>query len=213
MTPRTSLTLLNGILAGGEEYWLRLSNIYGPEVQRLARRYGLRAEDADEVAQEVLMKVFTKIGQFDRSRGSFTSWFRTIAHHECVNLIRSRSKHVDAIGGTNAHEMLQNAAEKNRMDVSNNNASSADADFCNPSRITSRVRNAILNLEANSGHKEAYMLITEGWTAAAVLAEMATRGIDLKSAANIYKIKSRIEKQIREELRDLFDNEPPGGEE
>jgi RNA polymerase sigma-70 factor (ECF subfamily) len=59
--------------------WQRLNDLYRPLLCAWAKRAGIPASDADDVAQDVLLVVSCKIGEFDRQReGSFRAWLRTI---------------------------------------------------------------------------------------------------------------------------------------
>src|SRR5207249_8510143 len=50
-----------------------LAATYGPRIQQLAFRYLKNHEDAEEVAQDVLMKVYRKIDAF-RGDAALSSW-------------------------------------------------------------------------------------------------------------------------------------------
>ena len=53
-------------------------------------RYLKDEEVARDVSQEVLIRVFLKIGNFEH-RSSFTTWLHTIIHNRCVDHIKRRS--------------------------------------------------------------------------------------------------------------------------
>ena len=45
---------------------------------------------AEDAAQEALLSVYLKIGQFNVEKGSFKTWFFTILHHQCSREARRR---------------------------------------------------------------------------------------------------------------------------
>lgn len=57
----------------------------------------LGREDADEVVQNVFLKLWQRADQFDPARGSFAAWFMTIARH-CVFDQLKRRRSAVAVG-------------------------------------------------------------------------------------------------------------------
>lgn len=47
---------------------------------------------AEEALQEVFIKIWRGKGNYDESKGKFTSWLFTIARHTAIDLIRKRKK-------------------------------------------------------------------------------------------------------------------------
>jgi RNA polymerase sigma-70 factor, ECF subfamily len=82
-----------------------LAATYGPRIQQLAFRYLKNHEDAEEVAQDVLMKVYRKIDAF-RGDAALSSWIYRITFNTAmsrlrtVHATRSDTLHVDADGGS-----------------------------------------------------------------------------------------------------------------
>jgi RNA polymerase sigma-70 factor, ECF subfamily len=46
--------------------------------------------DAEEIVQDVFLKLWQRAGQFDPGRGSFTAWFMTIARHRVFDELKRR---------------------------------------------------------------------------------------------------------------------------
>ena len=55
-------------------------------------RYQNNHQDAEDSLQNGLVKVFTKIGQFDQSKGDFKSWSAKIIVNENLMLIRAKKQ-------------------------------------------------------------------------------------------------------------------------
>ncbi|WP_018758237.1 RNA polymerase sigma factor [Paenibacillus terrigena] len=49
------------------------------------------AEEAEDAAQEILMKAYTSIQQY-KARVSFSAWLYRIAHNYCLNLLKRRQR-------------------------------------------------------------------------------------------------------------------------
>jgi RNA polymerase sigma-70 factor (ECF subfamily) len=83
-----------------------LAGTYGPRIQQLAFRYLKNHEDAEEVAQDVLMKVYRKIDAF-RGDAALSSWIYRITFNTAMSRLRTAHPnrqadpvHVDADGAS-----------------------------------------------------------------------------------------------------------------
>src|SRR5262245_2668302 len=65
-----------------------LASLYGPRIQQLAFRYLRNWEDAEEVAQDVLLKVYRKIDAF-RGDAALSSWIYRITFNTAMSRLRS----------------------------------------------------------------------------------------------------------------------------
>ena len=63
---------------------------YGREVFALVVRLVAVTENAEEVYQDVFMKVFSNIGQHDAERASLRTWISRIAYNEAVSFLRRK---------------------------------------------------------------------------------------------------------------------------
>lgn len=85
--PETSLSLLDRLQQGpNDDAWQRMVEVYSPLIHAWLRRYTLRDQDIEDLAQEVLSIVVRKLPEFERRPqvGSFRRWLRSIA----VNCLR-----------------------------------------------------------------------------------------------------------------------------
>jgi RNA polymerase sigma-70 factor (ECF subfamily) len=62
---------------------------YGPRIQQLALRYLKNREDAEEVTQDVLLKVYQNIGRF-RGDAALSSWIYRITFNAAMSRLRAR---------------------------------------------------------------------------------------------------------------------------
>ena len=95
-----------------QEAWARFVVRYGPKVHDWCRRWGLQESDAQDVTQEVLLKLCNKIGGFayDPAKGSFRGWLKTLAHHAWRDSLDSRQRRGLAAGGSEIQEQLLTVA-------------------------------------------------------------------------------------------------------
>lgn len=67
---------------------------YGREVFAQVVRLVAVTENAEEVYQDVFMKVFSNIGQHDAGRASLRTWISRIAYNEAISFLRRKRMQV-----------------------------------------------------------------------------------------------------------------------
>jgi len=94
MVLSTQLSLLEDLASPRQEMaWPVFLSRYGGIVQDWCRQWGASAEEAEDIVQETLLRVFLNIGQFQhRGRYSFRSWLKTIARNIWLTLVRERCR-------------------------------------------------------------------------------------------------------------------------
>ena len=70
----------------------RLYGFYAPRVAAYLRRVGARAEQAEDLAQEVLLTVWRRAHQFDPEKAALSTWVYTIARNRRIDALR-RERH------------------------------------------------------------------------------------------------------------------------
>jgi RNA polymerase sigma-70 factor (ECF subfamily) len=80
---------LIGRMQGGDGTAVaELASTYGPRIHQLALRYVKNWEDAEEVTQDVLMKVYRKIDAF-RGDAALSSWIYRITFNTAMSRLRT----------------------------------------------------------------------------------------------------------------------------
>jgi RNA polymerase sigma-70 factor (ECF subfamily) len=80
--------LLSRLQAGDESALADLADAYSSKIYQLAFRYLRNKEDAEEVTQDVLFKVFRKVGAF-RGDAALSSWIYRITFNAAMSRIRT----------------------------------------------------------------------------------------------------------------------------
>jgi RNA polymerase sigma-70 factor (ECF subfamily) len=80
--------LIGRMQAGDSTAVAELESTYGPRIHQLAFRYLKNWEDAEEVTQDVLMKVHRKIDAF-RGDSALSSWIYRITFNTSMSRLRS----------------------------------------------------------------------------------------------------------------------------
>ena len=86
--PSVEQELVGRMQAGDSTAVADLASTYGPRIHQLALRYVKNWEDAEEVTQDVLMKVYRKIGAF-RGDAALSSWIYRITFNTAMSRLRS----------------------------------------------------------------------------------------------------------------------------
>jgi RNA polymerase sigma-70 factor (ECF subfamily) len=80
--------LIARLQAGDEAAVQELADRYRPRISQLALRYMKNREDAEEVTQDVLMKVYRKVGAF-RGDSALSSWIYRITFNTAMSRLRT----------------------------------------------------------------------------------------------------------------------------
>ena len=86
--PDAERQLIGRMQAGDGSAVTDLASTYGPKIHQLALRYVKNWEDAEEVTQDVLMKVHRKIDAF-RGDAALSSWIYRITFNTAMSRLRS----------------------------------------------------------------------------------------------------------------------------
>jgi len=138
--------LLERLRAGEEGALGDLADAYGGKIYQLAFRYLRNREDAEEVVQDVLFKVYRKVGAF-RGDAALSSWIYRITFNTAMSRLRTaqyqRSQAEEPSRMSSEGEELQPRA---RRDVADWSDMSDERVF--RSQLRRRVFKAILALPA-----------------------------------------------------------------
>src|SRR5262247_584852 len=86
--PRTDEELLVLLRSGDENAIRDVAEAYGSRIYQLAFRYLMNKEDAEEVTQDVLYKVYRKIDAF-RGDAALSSWIYRITFNAAMSRLRT----------------------------------------------------------------------------------------------------------------------------
>ena len=76
--------------------FIALFEFYAPRIKAQAGRFGLDASTAEDIAQDAMLSVWQRAGQFDPERGSASAWVFTIATNVRVDRARREKRFVGA---------------------------------------------------------------------------------------------------------------------
>jgi RNA polymerase sigma-70 factor (ECF subfamily) len=93
----TSLTLLDLLRdttdkEARDRAWDRFVRLYQPFLRTWARRQGFHDADAEDLTQEVLLKLFQLLPTYQRAAGqSFRGWLHKVTANQCVDFRRRKA--------------------------------------------------------------------------------------------------------------------------
>lgn len=90
--------------------WAAFNTLYGGPIQHWALKMGLSPNDADELSQDVLVKLLDEMPRFEYDpKKKFRGWLRRVVSTAVVDRYREHKRRPGdrGIGGTAAHELLR----------------------------------------------------------------------------------------------------------
>jgi RNA polymerase sigma-70 factor (ECF subfamily) len=173
---------------GDERAWREFVDYYAPVIYRWCVRRGLQDNDAQDVTQQVLLLLATKLPAFtyDPSR-SFRAWLRTLTHHAWADFLSARN---GPAGGHRAAWEALTTVEA-REDLLRRIEDEFDLELLELAMAEVRAR-------VEPATWEAFRLTAlEGAPAAEVAVRLG------KQVANVYVLRSNVQKLLRDEIARL----------
>lgn len=188
----TSETLLGRLRQSPNdpEAWDRFVACYGPRILGWCKQWRLQEADAEDVTQDVLLRLARKMGAFayDSTR-SFRGWLRTLTHHAYSDFLAERARPDLATGNQHAFEVLQSVEA--RADLMARLEEQFDQELMG--EALARVR---LRVEPQTW--EAFQRTAVG----GLSGEDAATQLNMRLTA-VFKAKSRVLQLLREEVARL----------
>ena len=88
----TDAELVKECLAGNHAAWETIVRQHTPRVYNLAYRFTGRFDEAEDLTQEVFIKVFQTLTTYDAAQGTFSTWLNRVARNHLVDHYRRTRK-------------------------------------------------------------------------------------------------------------------------
>jgi RNA polymerase sigma factor (sigma-70 family) len=187
----TSMTLLERLQnnPADSQAWDSFVERYRPRIQSWCLTWGLQASDAEDVAQEVLVKLFAALNkfQYDPAR-SFRAWLKTVTKHAWCDFLAGRKKDPGRTAGP--LDTIADSADA-QSDLERQLQDGFDAELVDLAmhRVKNRVKSATW---------QAFQLtVVEGLSGSD-----AAQRIQIP-VAHVFVAKNRVQKMLQEEARIL----------
>ena len=189
---RTSVSLLARLrLAKPDQAaWGEFVERYGRKIYGWCRHWGLQEADAEDVTQDVLLKLAEKMKTFAYdATGSFRAWLKTLTHHAWQDFVESRRRAGAGQGGTEVLETLHQTEARDTL------VSALDEEYERDllDEALARVR---LRVQPHTW-QAFHLLAVEGRSGAEAAALLGMK------VAAVFVARSKVQKMAREEVRKL----------
>jgi RNA polymerase sigma factor (sigma-70 family) len=88
--------LIKRCLSGDERAWDQIVKTYWRKVFNVAYKFVGRHDEAEDLAQEIFLKIFKSLSTFDR-RANFQTWLISVSRNLCIDHYRSVRKERETI--------------------------------------------------------------------------------------------------------------------
>jgi RNA polymerase sigma factor (sigma-70 family) len=86
------LELLKRCLAGENQAWESLLRTHNRKIYSLCYRFTGRTVEAEDLTQEIFIKVFQTLKSYDQAQGTFATWLTRVARNHLVDHYRRTKK-------------------------------------------------------------------------------------------------------------------------
>ena len=172
-----------------EKSWEDFIEIYRPYIYYFVRRMNIAHEEAEDITQNTLVKLWDKLPEFKHSfrTGAFRSWLCKIVKNQTINII-NRQKNLSeklkqmavTIEQTSSNEMERMAKEEWNSYISNLAWKEVEQEF-------------------DENAREAFLMSMKNISAEEIAEKL---GINYKS---VYVLKKRIKDRMKEKIKILQD--------
>jgi RNA polymerase sigma-70 factor (ECF subfamily) len=192
LTGPTSPTLLGRLARVPTDHaaWGEFAERYGRKIYGWCRRWQLQVADAEDVTQQVLLKLAQKMHAFsyDPSQ-SFRAWLKTVTHHAWRDFVEARHRPGAGSGDTSVLEVLHSVEARDGL------VNDLDEEF---TRDLLEEAMARVRLRVQPHTWEAFHLLAiENLSGAEVSAQLNMK------VATVFVARSKVQKMLKEEVRRL----------
>ena len=173
-----------------QQAWVEFVQRYGPKIHAWARQWQLQESDAEDVTQNVLLKLATKLRTFAYDPAlSFRGWLRALTQNALSDFLSERRRPGQGSGDSGMLDILETVEA--RADLESQLRAAFDRELLEEAmaRVQARV----------AAHRWLAFQLTavEGLSGA----EAAAR-LDMK-VASVYTAKNQVHKMVQEEVQKL----------
>jgi RNA polymerase sigma-70 factor (ECF subfamily) len=191
-TGTTLFVLLND--PSNQQAWEAFVDRYGPKICLWCRKWDVQDADAENVAQEVLMKLAQKIHLYQSQKGSFRGWLKMVTRRVLADYRESQGKGGGVGSGSTAFLTHLQSLEAHEDLVT-----TLEKEF---DRELLELAQARVQLRVTPQTWDAFRLLAFQDLSGAEVAQQ----LGMKVAA-VFVAKNRVQKMLQEEIRKLEEGE------
>jgi RNA polymerase sigma factor (sigma-70 family) len=170
--------------------WAEFVRSYGPAIRGWLIHWGLQEADAQDVAQNVLLRLTAKLPQFkyDPTK-SFRGWLKTLTHHAWHDFVTEAGYRTRGSGDTSVLDQLQSVEA--REDLTARVEATFDKELLEMALLRAKERVADTTWQAFK------LAALDGVAPQTVADQLSVR------VSQVYLAKHRVQKLVQEEIRAL----------
>jgi RNA polymerase sigma factor (sigma-70 family) len=168
--------------------WAEFVRLYSPAIRGWLIHWGLQEADAQDVAQNVLLRLTAKLPQFkyDPSK-SFRGWLKTLTHHAWHDFVTEAGYRTRGSGDTSVLDQLQSVEA--REDLAARVEATFDKELLEMALLRAKSRVADTTWQAFK------LAALDGIPPQTVADQLGVR------VSQVYLAKHRLQKLVQEEIR------------
>jgi RNA polymerase sigma-70 factor, ECF subfamily len=112
----TRVSVIVGVRRQDPERWREFDAIYRPILFAFLRKQRLKESEANDVIQDVYVKLLNKIQTYDRTQCRFRTWLFTIAQRTLIDHARRRTAYKKALDGWAVQVLKADPSAGSRME-------------------------------------------------------------------------------------------------
>lgn len=171
------------------EAWSAFVDRYGKQIHAWCRRWGLQEADAEDVTQEVLAKLARILSSYDRSKGRFRAWLKTVTRNALNDYLEGQRRAVTGSGDSGVRDKIESAQAREDLVEALHEAFDLELFECARARVQLRV---------SPQTWEAFQLLEfDGLSGAEVAARTGMK------VATVYVTRGRVREMLQEEVQKL----------
>ena len=111
----TLVSLIIGVCQQDPERWRQFDAIYRPMLLAYMANQGLNEFDANDVVQDIFVKLLSRIHTYKREKSSFRAWLFSVAHNALIDHARRLASRKKALDGWVVNVLRATPSDSVRM--------------------------------------------------------------------------------------------------
>lgn len=184
----TPMSLLDGLRDNNPEAWSRLVDLWTPLLFGFCRSRGFSKDDADDIVQAVMVRVYKGLPKFcrDGEGKRFRYWIMKILRNKIADTYKRKANAVEAVGGSENQMYLGSVPEQ---------TDESESDWFSPARIMTRLLDVIKSDFSQQNWSAFELVHLENYSAKEAAEKLGIKENAVRQAT--YRIRKRIAEEER----------------